>query len=829
VLGDPDDQVFRDAKKDFAAVLDHRHTSNNSLAFRSFAEIERFDWASLVKDNVEYGEPGVANLALVHKTDPEATGVNPCFSGDTRIAVADGRNSVTIKQLAEEDRDVPVYSMNKTTGEVEIKMGRHPRITGYRKALVRVWLDDGSFLDVTPDHKFILLDGSMIEASSLESGVSLPRFTKTVEKVKRGSKDYYLVNCDTRDPVKGRTFEHRLIAKFYFFEDWDRLYDECLKAGFVNTGGLVVHHKDYNQLNNSPDNLQIMTFKEHTKLHGDKDNSGESNGRWSGVASSEIKEKALQLTISLGRRFTQKDWASFARDNGLPQQFSKFRVGELGTVPELAELCAAELGYEHVAEDARVIRTYCSMLEQGYSAEIIEGEVLVTKTCERCSTSFKVKHAYRERAFCSEQCGNAYVNEDPAVKVRRVAGMDATYSVRMQTVRVDQARVCSALKFKLGREPNRKEWSIACKQERVTSRIGPTLKFGYKQFKEVLEAGANYNHKVVRVDVLPGEHTVYNITVDDFHTVAVITSMGVKRGSDTYTGVHVVNCGEQFLHDREACNLAEVFPARFESGTDPETVFRLATRYCIRQRLTPLSDPKSDEVGRKNMRIGVGLGGICDFDWTGPQLARWFQEVRQEANEYADALGVNRPITVSTTKPSGTVSLLNGSSPGIHAPYAKYYVRRTRIAKNDPMAEAMVDAKVPFEEDTYDKTGRTWVFEFPMAAPHARVMGQTEDIRTQFERQDAIQTWWADNAVSATLNYNLAESEVLATCLGEFVPRLKSTTCLPRSHGYAQPPYESTSEEDYRERMSVINHDHPLVKDGDIEIDECATGSCPVR
>lgn len=302
----------------------------------------------------------------------------------------------------------------------------------------------------------------------------------------------------------------------------------------------------------------------------------------------------------------------------------------------------------------------------------------------------------------------------------------------------------------------------------------------------------------------------------------------VRRTDPGAKGVNP--CGEVALHDREACNLAEVFPAKFQSGTDPDTVFRLVTRYCLRNRLSTLTDQKADEVQRKNMRLGVGLGGICDFDWSPEQLAEWYGACRQAADEYADELGVNRPLAVTTTKPSGTISLLNGSSPGIHAPHSEFYIRRTRIAKNDPMAFAMMEAGVPFEEDEYDKTGHTWVFSFPMTAPHSRVTQQSQTLREQFERQAVVQEWWADNAVSATISFDSeTEREELAECLREYVPRLKSTSLLSKTHGYKQPPYEAIDEMTYDLLVARIDQQHQLVTGGDIEIDECASGACPIR
>jgi len=307
--------------------------------------------------------------------------------------------------------------------------------------------------------------------------------------------------------------------------------------------------------------------------------------------------------------------------------------------------------------------------------------------------------------------------------------------------------------------------------------------------------------------------------------------LNLPLGRQTDPNAQGVNpCGEQLLHDREACNLAEVFPAKFEAGTDPITVFRLVTRYCLRQRLTPLSDPQSQAVGRRNMRIGVGLGGICDFEWTPELLAKWFGACRREADAYAEELGVNKPITVTTVKPSGTISLLNGSSPGVHASHSPYYIRRIRIAKNDPMSVAMAEAGVTYEDDSYDSTGNTWVFSFPMKAVDPRVTKETESLRDQFERQAAIQEWWADNAVSSTINFDAkTERKELASCLKEFVPRLKSTSVMPKTHGYQQPPYEAIDENTYKEMARTINHESRLTRGGDMEIEECSSGVCPIR
>lgn len=495
-------------------------------------------WDQIVKSAWKSAEPGVLFWDHIIDNSPadiyaekypnfKTQSTNPCFSGNTLIAVADGRNAVSIKQLAEENKDVPVYSVDKVSGKVSIKMARHPRITGYNKKLVRVLLDDGSYFDVTPDHKCLLLDGTTVLAKDLNYGNSLPRFTKSLEPVKSGSKDYYMINCDTLDYNKDRIFEHRLIAKFHDPERWDQIYSRTKENGFAKTGGLVVHHKDYNQLNNAPDNLQIMTFRDHSKLHGEIDRSGEKNGMYCGSSSEEIRARAIELTKTLNHRFSKDEWQKYAGENGLPKDFSEFRVNQLGSLFELAKWCAAECEMEYVNCDPRLVRTYQDMLMQGYKARIHDHKVLVCRQCELCSIDFEIEYLHREQACCSQNC---------AIK--------SWHKKRIEEQRLQQAQVYSKLAFEFSRKPKLKEWERACKEKNLPYRVGKTLKFGYQNFKEVSEAGENYNHKVVDVIELEGEHTVYNLTVDNNHTVAIITGSREKRNNQCYTGIYTLNCGE---------------------------------------------------------------------------------------------------------------------------------------------------------------------------------------------------------------------------------------------------------------------------------------------
>ncbi len=321
----------------------------------------------------------------------------------------------------------------------------------------------------------------------------------------------------------------------------------------------------------------------------------------------------------------------------------------------------------------------------------------------------------------------------------------------------------------------------------------------------------------------------WSALVEDNATFGEPGILNLWKIRQTDPGAEGVNpCGEIPLHDREACCLSEVYPALF-NARDAHHVLRAVTRYTLRQRLQSMSDSRADAVRQLNMRLGVGLGGICDFEWEANELISFQNVVRIEADRYADELDVWRPIAVTTVKPSGTISLLNGSSPGIHAPFAPFYLRRTRIGKEEPMAQALLDAGVPFEQCVYDSTGQTLVFSFPMKASHTRHTVQTQTVRDQIERQVAVQTYWADNAVSSTISFGESEKSELAERLKQHAKDLKSISCLPKNHGYAQPPYEAVDEARYLELHARIDHNHPLTAGGELDTQECEGGACPIR
>ena len=276
-------------------------------------------------------------------------------------------------------------------------------------------------------------------------------------------------------------------------------------------------------------------------------------------------------------------------------------------------------------------------------------------------------------------------------------------------------------------------------------------------------------------------------------------------------------CGEISLCSAETCNLAEVFPPRCRDQDAFKKALEYATFYATTVSLLPTHRPETNAIIARNRRIGVSISGIAQWvsgevpsGWgamnytrLGKILREAYKCVRAVNTRLAKAAGVPESIRVTTVKPSGSISLLAGCTPGVHYPVSRYAIRRVRIGTSSPLITPLVAAGIPYEEDKY--SDNTYVFEFTIDHGNVRPAKEVSPWE-QFCIVQMLQKHYSDNCVSATIYFDKEkDGPDIEKMLAMFIPSLKSISMLPHTgHNYVQAPYEPISLEEYNERVSAF-------------------------
>lgn len=270
-------------------------------------------------------------------------------------------------------------------------------------------------------------------------------------------------------------------------------------------------------------------------------------------------------------------------------------------------------------------------------------------------------------------------------------------------------------------------------------------------------------------------------------------------------------CGEQTLESYECCTLVETFPFKHDSLEDYKKTLKQAYLYAKAVTLLPTHWPETNEVMQRNRRIGCSMSGVAQFieayDYN--VLREWSEEgyttICDRDRIYSEWLGVRESIKKTSIKPSGTVSILAGATPGAHwMPGDEFHIRRMRFSVHDPLVPMFEAAGYHVEPDFADPD-TTVVVEFPAHGPSIRTQAEVSVWeKTQLAAQ--LQRYWADNQVSVTLSFVPEEASQIGRVLSVHEGQLKSVSFLPISVGavYKQMVYEDITEEQYRSFTSDV-------------------------
>lgn len=266
-------------------------------------------------------------------------------------------------------------------------------------------------------------------------------------------------------------------------------------------------------------------------------------------------------------------------------------------------------------------------------------------------------------------------------------------------------------------------------------------------------------------------------------------------------------CGEQTLESFELCNLVETFPVGHESLDDYKRTLKYAYLYGKTVTLLLTHDERTNQIMGRNRRIGVSQSGIVEnIHRRGlSEHIRWceegYKEIKDWDEAYSEWLIIPKSKKKTSVKPSGTVSLLPGRTPGMHFPHSEYYIRRIQISINSPLWETMRDAGYRVEPSVYQPSS-TMVVEFPVHERNFWRRKADVTLWEQFVLAALLQRHWADNQVSCTVTFKQSESADVEHALAAFERQLKSISLLPLTdHKYEQPPYEEISEGTFKQTV----------------------------
>ncbi len=257
------------------------------------------------------------------------------------------------------------------------------------------------------------------------------------------------------------------------------------------------------------------------------------------------------------------------------------------------------------------------------------------------------------------------------------------------------------------------------------------------------------------------------------------------------------------------CCLVETFPTKHETLEDYLRTLKFAYLYAKTVTLGQTHWADTNRVMLRNRRIGTSVSGIAQFiekdglNTLKTWLNKGYDTIQNYDKIYSDWFAVPRSIKTTSIKPSGTVSLLPGVTPGMHYPESNYYIRRIRIAKNSNLIEALLKANYKIEEDVSDNS--SYVVEIPIALENIRTVNEVS-MWEQLSLAAFLQENWADNQVSSTITFKENEKSQIESALNYFQYKLKGISFLPKTEKgkYTQMPYEEITKEQYEESVKKL-------------------------
>ena len=444
----------------------------------------------------------------------EGDSAGGCFAGDTLVALADGRNLSFRDLVAEQNKGIEHFCYTiRRDRKIGLERVIHARVTKRDAAVVAITLDNGERVVCTPDHKFMLRDGSYQEAAQLKADDSLMPLYRKLSDVseKNITIDGYEM---AMDPKSGTWLFTHVLADWW--NRWQGVY--------TRESGAHCHHVDFNKRNNNPTNLERLPKDEHLALHRvhvgrtlhrpdviEKCRQLKQTDEFRSMMSARMQEPETRDLLSQQAKEQWKDedyrafmlakWREFYDNNA---DYRALNAKQL-------DAAQREFWSSQDNRDAQAERT-----REFFEAHPEAREVLRDAANEQWDDA-------ELRAWRAEKTKSQWT---PEFRASRAEALKATYLRKS----LSALRDCSG-------DIETYEATRRANNDKSVLRFDTLCERYFDGQKEgALEAAASYNHRVVSVETLEETLDVYDLEVPGTHNFALASGVFVhnsaKQGRD---------------------------------------------------------------------------------------------------------------------------------------------------------------------------------------------------------------------------------------------------------------------------------------------------------